>query len=256
MEYNPINIIEDSSQINPKEGKKFLLKNNNQNYILNIEQSYDDSIIFNLKLDLEICKNYYELQYKYNLLHKLSKLFIFCTNLDESYNLLIDNLTKNEESIQLDINNNNAKISFQLNLPTNKKENIFIILEKKEINIYSIIQKLNFKLNKIEENQKNFAKNIEKKFKDINEISNRQKLYENEIKEIEDIQNIPIKLEEKINNNNKIKIIERNHENILKEIANLKKLKNNHDAKKEEKAGQLNQHLLKYYLTMDLILNS
>ena len=227
MKNNTINIIDDSGLVKPEEGTKFILTNNNKKYILNIQKCNDDSILFNLNLNKEICKNYYELKYKFKLLTKLSKLFIFCTNVDESYNLLIDNLTKNEENIKLDFENKNAKISFQLNLPTKKKQNVFVILEKKEININTIIEKLNKKLNNIEENQKNLEKNIENKFKEINDISNKQNNFENKIKQNEQIKKIHDEFEEKNKKLiDKINIIEKNNETLIIDIKGIKKPEN------------------------------
>ena len=213
------------------EEKKFNLMKNNNIYILSIIKTNNDSIIFNLNIDSKFSINYYELDYESKLLRNLSKLFKFCSNLDEYYSVLLENLEKN--NIEIEFLNDKAKLFFKISLPTKKEENVFLILNKKTINLNELLDKLKSKINDIEEGQLKLEKNVEKKIIRINEIISKYNNLENTINEIDKFKNFYTDID-KTEKNNKINEIEKNFDNMILELDNINKLNNEKKLIKEE----------------------
>ena len=200
----PTPIIDTPILLELLEEKKLKLRKNNKKYIFSWAKTRNDSILFKMKLDSDLNMNYYELEYKSILLKNLSKLFMFCVNLDESYNLLTENLEQNKEEINFEFSKDIVDLSFKLNLPTRKKETVYIIMKKREINIDSLLEKFNSKINNIHENQTKFEYNINDNFIRINEIINNQNKIENIINDIKQIKNFYNELDKQKNKDNNI----------------------------------------------------
>lgn len=247
----PTPIIESPILMEKLEENKLSLAQNNKNYTFSWIKTSNDSILFNLNLDSDLNIYYYELDYKSNLLTNLSKLFIFCENLDESYNLLTENLEKNQEDINFEIFKDTVNLSFKLNLPTGKKETIHITLKKKIFNIDSLLDKFNSKINYLQENQKNIEKNINDNFIGINELINKQNNMENIIKEIDQIKNFYDGLD---NQENKINKIEKSQRELNFDLDKIKKL--NNENKKNEVEKEKIKEIIKIMPNIELKLNS
>ena len=213
----------------------FIIKDKNS-YILSCSLKKNDSILLKLKLYSNSITFYYESIYNNENLLKISNLFLLCQDMNESFNLLIDILNKNGNNIKLDfINDDKAKLSLFVELPTKKKENAYILLNKKQIKLKKNLNEnkvyelneLNNKIEKIQKNQSELEKKLEEKLEILNTIVDKQNYLEielkNKIKEIEQIKLFQNKYEKKSKNDvNKIDIIEKEQKDILLNIDHIK----------------------------------
>ena len=234
----------------------FIIKEQNL-YILSCSLLNNDSILLNLKLDSNSITFYYESICKNENLLKISNIFLLYQNIHDSYNLLIDILNQNEDNIKIDfINDYKAKLTFFVELPTKKKENAFILLNKKQIKLKKNINKnninelneLNNKIEKIQKNQKELEEKLEAKLEKLNTILDKQNYLEielkNKTKEIEQIKLSQYKNEQKSKNDeNKIDIIEKEQKEILLNIDNIKKKQKNIDEKNKKNMQNIEQIL-------------
>ena len=207
----PITPIETDTQDKPKpyeilEEKKFSIKKDNNTYILKLSKTNKDSILFNLKLDEDLNKIYYECNYTMKYLFDLSNVFRVCESLEDLYNFIVENMENNQNSIKIEFNNDKAKLEFfviYFLVKKKKEEKIELNLMKKEININDILIKLNTRIINFQDNQNKY----EIKIKEINELLNKRDKKEKEliykIKEINIIKESQIKFEKYIK---KIKI--------------------------------------------------
>ena len=162
---------------------------NNKSYLLTISKT-NKSILFKLKSEYEPLI-YYDFNYNIESLNNLSKFFSFYESIDQKYKLLIENL--NYKDIKIEIEKDYVKIQFSLNLPL-KKENVEILLYKKEINLNILLNKLKLQIEDYQQNQNK-----------INELIKNQNYCENEInKKIKDFEEI-IKNNNNYNNSNRNK---------------------------------------------------
>ena len=231
------------------EEKVFPIKHNNENYLLNISKTNKESILFKLKLDKEFITEYYQKNYKLDSLKKKSEIFSIYGTLEESYSIIIENLEENNaKDITLEFSKNCAKIILDFKLLLNKKKTIFFDLAKKEVNIGSILNKLNDKIIKFQGNQAQ----LEGKVKEIDELLNKKKVLENELKtkieEISKIKNAQNDLENSIKES-KISIKEISNEqkknfNQIKEISSK-------NEKFDKKYEEMNENLSKKYLMLN-----
>lgn len=232
-----------------KEGKKFYIFKDSYSFILNCSKT-KNNLIIDLKLKSSPNKNFYESNLNKNNLLKVSNLFSLCDDIQECYNVLIDNLNKYKDDIKIDsIDKNSLKLLFSLELPTKKKIYTNIILYKKiqELKNNEINEKLDELCNKfdsIQENQNKLEKKFEEKFEGIKSIIDKQNKLEKELKnknkEIEEIRTSQSKLENIFKNNeNKIEQIDKKQKDILFEIEMIKndekKLDDNNMEKKRTK---------------------
>ena len=105
-----------------KEGKKFYIFKDSYSFILNCSKT-KNNLIIDLKLKSSTNKNFYESNLNKNNLLKVSNLFSLCDDIQECYNVLIDNLNKYKDDIKIDsIDKNSLKLLFSLELPTKKKD--------------------------------------------------------------------------------------------------------------------------------------
>ena len=126
---------QDIEELENEQNIFFIIKDKNS-YILSCSLKKNDSILLKLKLYSNSITFYYESIYNNENLLKISNLFLLCQDMNESFNLLIDILNKNGNNIKLDfINDDKAKLSLFVELPTKKKENAYILLNKKQIKL-------------------------------------------------------------------------------------------------------------------------
>ena len=231
-----------------KEGKKYFILKDSDVYVLNCAKT-NTHLILTLKSDNKIL---YESILNNNNLLKISNLFTLCDDIEESYNVLTDNLSKNENDIKIDfIDKNTAKLLFALELPTKRKDYTFIMMAKKkqELKISDINDNLNElikKIDNVQENQNKLEKKVEEKFEGINIIidkqNNLEKELKNKIQEIEKIRSLQSKLEKNFKNNeNKIDIIDKKHKGILLEIENIKIDVTNSDEKNMQEKNDIEE---------------
>ena len=191
------------------EENKYSIKINNFNYIFTCSRTDNDCIIFNIKLDEEIIYSYYEKEYEYHHLSKISQIFNVSENVSEAYDILIDNITNFEKEIILELNENNAILTLQFKFPTKKIKYGKIILEKKEIDLKIILNKLNTKLDSIQKNQIQIENNFNEK---LNLIETQQKKIKNELDNNKNsIESIKL-------SNSELKNIIKNNEEIINKI--------------------------------------
>ena len=227
-----------------KEKNFYIVKDNNTYNLICLKNF--DSLVLKLKSISKSTKLYYEAKYDKENLLKISNIFSFCENIEDAYNLLIDNLNKSKKDLDLDFNNEDlVKLLFYIELPTRKKEYTHIDMFKKKLKSKNIneedLNEINSKIESIKENQKEFKEIIEEKFERLELIISNQEYLENElkikIKDIEDIKLFKNKYEKFIkDNNNKIEEIENAQKNILLELERIKNEKrdNNIDLNKHE----------------------
>jgi hypothetical protein len=185
MEAPPIPIMEVySKRPNKLNSDEYIIKN----YKLTLSKTDNNSVIFEAKLEADFVTGYYELEYQYMDFPKLSELFSKCNNFDEVYQLLIDNLNKYKDEIKISAKNDCIELSFSLDASTNKKERIQIYMDRKQININILLNKLNSKIEEVQNNQKNLENTIENIINDMNLIRDRQNNIEKEINSIKSIQ--------------------------------------------------------------------
>ena len=185
MEAPPIPIMEVySKRPNKLNSDEYIIKN----YKLTLSKTDNNSVIFEAKLEADFVTGYYELEYQYMDFPKLSELFSKCNNFDEVYQLLIDNLNKYKDEIKISAKNDCIELSFSLDASTNKKEKVQIYMDRKQININILLNKLNSKIEEIQNNQKNLENTIENIINDMNLIRDRQNNIEKEINSIKSIQ--------------------------------------------------------------------
>ena len=185
MEAPPIPIMEVySKRPNKLNSDEYIIKN----YKLTLSKTDNNSVIFEAKLEADFVTGYYELEYQYMDFPKLSELFSKCNNFDEVYQLLIDNLNKYKDEIKISAKNECIELSFSLDASTNKKERIQIYMDRKQININILLNKLNSKIEEVQNNQKNLENTIENIINDMNLIRDRQNNIEKEINSIKSIQ--------------------------------------------------------------------
>ena len=229
------------------EEKKFSIPIKNETFLLKCSKTKNNSIIFKLKLVAELCTCYYELELKSDSFEKISKLFLLCTDLDETFSVLINNISENMKEIKIEFNESYAKLIVLFNLPTGKKDIGNFNLIKKEININSVLNVLNSKMNIIQENQKKFEQKLDEKIKQINFNSNNRNIIDsvlnNRIKEIENLQSNKIKLENYIKQNknkiNDIEIDQNNYKLKLDKYENeLKEEKYKKEAEEKNKENE------------------
>ena len=159
--------------------KKFNITSENEKYILTCSQTNKSTIYIKLELQSELKTYFYSFNYELKSLIKISKLFFLCSDIEDSFKILIDNLSKNYKDIKVSFSKNYIKLILSFDLPTGKKEDGYFILNKKEININDVLNSLNSKLNLIKENQEKFERKIEEK---MNEIISKQNNIENDLK--------------------------------------------------------------------------
>ena len=187
------------------EVKKFFIQKDEDMYILTCSK-INNSLILKIKIDKPTSLYYYQEQLVQNKLIALSKVFSFCDNIEESYNLLIDNLKEFEDDLKIDIIDDNIKLYFSLELPTKKKDYVNIIMKRKEnkdlnniISVNNILLKLNSKIELIKKSHNEIEKEIETKQNSIDILINKQndleKSLKNTIEEIEEIKQFQSKLE-------------------------------------------------------------
>ena len=229
------------------EEKKFSIPIKNETFLLKCSKTKNNSIIFKLKLVAELCTCYYELDLKSDSFEKISKLFLLCTDLDETFSVLINNISENMKEIKIEFNESYAKLIVLFNLPTGKKDIGNFNLIKKEININSVLNVLNSKMNIIQENQKKFEKKLDEKIKQINFNSNNRNIIDsvlnNRIKEIENLQSNKIKLKKYLKQNknkiNDIEIDQNNYKLKLDKYENeLKEEKYKKEAEEKNKENE------------------
>ena len=185
MEAPPIPIMEVySKRPNKLNSDEYIIKN----YKLTLSKTDNNSVIFEAKLEADFVTGYYELEYQYMDFPKLSELFSKCNNFNEVYQLLIDNLNKYKDEIKISAKNECIELSFSLDASTNKKERIQIYMDRKQININILLNKLNSKIEEVQNNQKNLENTIENIINDMNLIRDRQNNIEKEINSIKSIQ--------------------------------------------------------------------
>ena len=172
-----IQINENEPEILKKE--EFKIMYNNLTYLLTCSKNADN-ILFRIKLNKEISITYYEINYNVSSLAKVSDLFKYCPDINSSHEFLIKNLIENEKNIKLEIKDDTIKLNFILKLPPpfTLKEKVQITLFKKENqdNFNLQINQLISKIDKLENNQKEFEEATKK-----NNLDNK-----NQIKEIND----------------------------------------------------------------------
>ena len=234
-----------NKEIKILEENKYTINKNNVNYIFTCSRADNDLIIFNIKLDEEIIYSYYEKEYEFHQLSKISQIFNLSENASESYDVLIDNIANYEKEIMLELKDKYIILTLQFLFPTKKKKQGTIFLDKKEIDLKIIFNKLNSKLNSIQENQIKIENNFNEK---LNLIESQQKLLKDELNnnknsiesiklsnsELKDIINYNEEIinkikKEQINNKNKfekydeeIKDNKKRQLNFEKDIKNLK----------------------------------
>ena len=234
-----------NKEIKILEENKYTINKNNVNYIFTCSRADNDLIIFNIKLDEEIIYSYYEKEYEFHQLSKISQIFNLSENASESYEVLIDNIANYEKEIMLELKDKYIILTLQFLFPTKRKKQGKIILDKKEIDLKIIFNKLNSKLNSIQENQIKIENNFNEK---LNLIESQQKLLKDELNnnknsiesiklsnsELKDIINYNEEIinkikKEQINNKNKfekydeeIKDNKKRQLNFEKDIKNLK----------------------------------
>jgi hypothetical protein len=185
MEAPPIPIMEVySKRPNKLNSDEYIIKN----YKLTLSKTDNNSVIFEAKLEADFVTGYYELEYQYMDFPKLSELFSKCNNFNEVYQLLIDNLNKYKDEIKISAKNDCIELSFSLDASTNKKERVQIYMDRKQININILLNKLNSKIEEVQNNQKNLENTIENIINDMNLIRDRQNNIEKEINSIKSIQ--------------------------------------------------------------------
>ena len=216
------------------EVKKFFIQKDEDMYILTCSKM-NNSLILKIKIDKPTSLYYYQEQFVQNKLIALSKVFSFCDNIEESYNLLIDNLIEFEDDLKIDIIDDNIKLYFSLELPTKKKDYVNIIMKRKEnkdlnniISVNNILLKLNSKIELIKKSHNEIEKEIETKQNSMDILINKQndleKSLKNTIEEIEEIKQFQSKLENFYQENEKkIDKIVKNQKEILTEIEIIKK---------------------------------
>ena len=235
MEAPPIPIMEVySKRPNKLNSDEYIIKN----YKLTLSKTDNNSVIFEAKLEADFVTGYYELEYQYMDFPKLSELFSKCNNFNEVYQLLIDNLNKYKDEIKISAKNDCIELSFSLDASTNKKERIQIYMDRKQININILLNKLNSKIEEVQNNQKNLENTIENIINDMNLIRDRQNNIEKEINSIKSIQS-----KYKIKNN-----VESDDYKKIKAISdkifeNFEKIKNERISysKIEQKVEELNK---------------
>ena len=219
------------------EPKKFIISKNQDSYIFTCSKT-KNSLLLEIKLDKLLNNYYYQKELFQGNLIKISKVFSFCDNIEESYELLIDNLIKYEDELKIDILDNNLKLSFSLELPTKKIDNVNIIMNRKENKIENELNDisknlldLNSRIDLLQNNHNEVEKEIKLEQKGINSITEKQnhleKELQNTVKEIEEIKSFQLKLENIYKENEKkiLKLV-KNQDDILSEIENIKKGEN------------------------------
>ena len=222
--------------------KKYFISKDNNRYILTclIENNY---LILKLKSDSKTTDFYYEVKFNKDDLLKISNIFSICSDIEESFTVIVDHLDKNKKELNLDFSDKDvAKLLFFIELPTRKKEYTHIDMIKKfERNSNNIneedINQIKSKIESIQENQKEFIG----KFEQIESIISCHKYLENELKletkDIEDIKILKNKFEKFMKDNeSKIKEIEENQKNILLDIESIKKKEIRNNINSDSKA--------------------
>lgn len=220
--------------------EKFSISNNNDNYILTCSK-LNKSLILKLKKDSS-SKNYYEANLNKSTLLKLSNLFSFCEDIDDSYHLLIEHLNKNRDELKLDIiDNYSLKLKFFLELPTKKRDYTNFIMTKKnnKIDDSEDLEKLQSQIDSIQNNQNKLEKEMKEKLEGINSIIDKQNYLEKELKskinEIEEIKSFQSKISKIYKKNEeKMEKIEKNQEEIMTQIKLIKKEHQNFEKNKVE----------------------
>lgn len=186
MEAPSILVMEtNSKRPNKLETNEYIIKI----YKLTISKTDKNSVLFQAKSEADFVTCYYELEYKYEDFPQLSELFSKCNYLDEAYQLLIDNLNRNKDDINLSAKENEyMELSFSLGALKNKKERVTRYMHKEQIDYNILLNILNYKIKDIQHNQENLKKAIEDINKDMNLIRDKQNNIEKEIKSIKNIQ--------------------------------------------------------------------
>lgn len=205
------------------EKKVFSINKNDEKYSLNISSTKNDTILFQLNIDQEFFTSYYEEIYKVNHLSNIEAIFKYFDTLKDSYLFITENIKNNISSVNIQFNEDKAKLNFDAVLNFGKKLNIEFVLNKKEIKIDSILKRIN---NKIINNNENQNK-LDEKIKEIKDLLSKKTNIENEINsKLNELQN---KIKENQNNSektdkenkNKIEVISKKQEKIL---INLEKI--------------------------------
>ena len=205
------------------EKKVFSINKNDEKYSLNISSTKNDTILFQHNIDQEFFTSYYEEIYKVNHLSNIEAIFKYFDTLKDSYLFITENIKNNISSVNIQFNEDKAKLNFDAVLNFGKKLNIEFVLNKKEIKIDSILKRIN---NKIINNNENQNK-LDEKIKEIKDLLSKKAIIENEINsKLNELQN---KIKENQNNSektdkenkNKIEVISKKQEKIL---INLEKI--------------------------------
>ena len=215
--------------------EKFSIFNKKDTYIL-ICSKLNESLILKLKKD-SVTRSYYEANLNKNDLLKISNLFSFCEDIDDSYHLLTEHLYKNGNDLKIDfIDNYSVKLLFFLELPTRKKDYISVIMTKKnnKIDANESLEELQSKIDLIQGNQNKLEKKLNEKLEEINVIIDKQNYLEKELKskinEIEEIKSFQSKVDKIYKENEeKINKIEKMQEEIILQIENIKIEEKNKD---------------------------
>ena len=184
--------------------KEFSFIKNKITYILTCSRTDYDTIILKFRKKEKIIYFYYEKEYEYKKLSNFSKVFDCSENASESYEVLIDNIAKNNKDLIFDFSEQKVILTINFLFPSGKIRAGKTILDKKDIDIKIILNEMNINFNKIE-NQ------IEEKINTImSEQRNIKEKLDKNINNIEIIKQSNSKLEELINQNkeeiNKIRV--------------------------------------------------
>lgn len=211
--------------------KTFETELNGKKYNLDLAKSESNKNII-IKVEEKRIRNFsnYIVYLNYNQLNNINSIFSFYKNIDEIYDLLLNNLSEKKFSLSLD--DYTYKITFTFLMPGEKTINVDFYLKEEKANntmimndIYKIIDKLEEE-NKIFKEEINKLKNEDKKLKEELDLKNNELIFvKNELKDIKNENKLmkeKIKqIEDNLKNNNNIK-------NEKKDFLNENKDKDNH----------------------------
>ena len=220
--------------------KKIFSLEDKEKYLLLIALTNKDSILFKLNRNEEIFSTYYELNYKTKLLPNKEMIFKYSLTPKDSFVFITENLEKNIKNAKINLNDDEAELTFDINTFGDIKKKIQFNLNKKEVDINLNINKLK---TKIINDQKNQDK-LEEKTKEIKELLTKRIEIEKElsekIKEIKKIQSDFIN-SDKIKNDKINNEIFNNKKNISINVQNIKKIKDEIESiKKTQKKMEIN----------------
>ncbi len=207
----PNPITESKEEISLKKEYKYTL--NEKDYLIQIGKINSDKLLIKIRELSSISNVFYENNFTLEKLQKLSKIFRYYDNIDETIENLYDIFEEKNYSIKIE--NNKLFLIIKLNKGIKGDENINIELFSKNFSLQNIVNNLCDEINSL----KNKINNLQEKNKEfeneINFLSKKKKKKDEIIEKIDKWKNdIEKKEKEKKNRKNKIdsKIITKKEE--------------------------------------------